>query len=207
MEKTAEIELKAHVGDPNRCKEKLCTLAGVETVFSKDDVYWFVPAHEGSDKTSRLRLPSGLRVRRESTALPDGAARQSCTKITWKNKEKRADGLEVNEEHEFEVSAGTVFEELLTLLGLEKQISKHKQGWSWRYRGITAELCEVTGALDESKEQPKNLGWFLELEILAEEENGKIVAEAKERLFALLEETGIGKENIESRYYRELLAD
>ncbi|MCL1814752.1 MAG: CYTH domain-containing protein [Treponema sp.] len=188
--KNAEIELKTHVDNPDDCKKKLSALAGKGTVFSKDDTYW-----DG-------RNFSGLRVRRETAGEESGHIW-----VTWKNKERRG-SLEVNDEHEFEVSDGTGFEELLTLLGLEKRIRKHKQGWIWHYRGITAELCEVSGS--EESADFKNLGWFLELEIKhgpPPENSGKTVEAAQEQLLALLEKTGIGKECIESRYYAELFAE
>jgi adenylate cyclase class 2 len=129
-----------------------------------------------------------------------------------KRKERQAE-CEVNDEREFEVSDGAAFEELLELLGLEKQIYKHKQGFVWRYRGITVELCEVSGSVytepgpaESGEPGYRNLGWFLELEILAKEDSPETVAAAREQLLSLLEQVGIGKESIESRYYSELLS-
>jgi adenylate cyclase class 2 len=153
---------------------------------------------------------SGLRVRRE----------RGQSRVTWKRKKKLAE-CEVNDEHEFAVYDGGMsgksgeFEELLALLGLEKRIYKQKQGWVWQYRGITAELCEVSGSV-HGEQAPegarkgltlKNLGWFLELEILAAEDSPETVAAAREQLLAFLGQTGIRKENIEDRYYSELLGD
>ena len=200
MAKTAEIELKAHVKNSNACKKKISAIAGEGTAFSKDDTYWFAPAV--------LHYFSGPRVRQETKE-------QSIkTTVTWKNKEKRA-GLEVNDEHEFEVTGGREFEELLVLLGLEKQIIKHKQGWAWQYDGITIELCEVYGSVKKNSKknnsqkqgQEKKLGWFLELEIIAGEDSDVTVASARDKLLVLLEKADIGKENIESRYYAEMLAE
>ena len=208
MAKTAEIELKVHVGNPKECKERITGFAGKGTAISKDDAYWFTPA--------ALRYFSGLRVRHETIG------KSIKTLVTWKNKEKRG-GIEVNDEHELEVSGGEDFEELLALLGLEKQTVKHKQGWSWRYGEITVELFEVSGytnKLETSKlevkknpkksfpakpEQTKKIGWFLELEIIAAENSESTVTAARDKLFALLKKTGIGEEYLESRYYTELL--
>jgi len=189
-----EIELKAHVDDAGECGKKLSAIAGEGTAFFKDDTYWLVPPSSPAG-------PSGLRVRHETTG------ETSRTWITWKNK-KIQDQIEVNEEHEFEVSDGGGFEELLVFLGLKKRIYKQKRGRRWRYQGITAELCEVSGG--QSPEAPpgsKNLGWFLELEILHEprSEAPRDTALAREELIALLEKAGIKKEHIESRYYSELL--
>ena len=200
MAKTAEIELKAHVGNSDECKKTLDGLAGEGTAFSKDDTYWFAPAV--------LHYFSGPRVRQETKE------NRPRTLVTWKNKQKRGE-LEVNDEHELEVTDGKEFEALLVLLGLEKQTVKHKQGWSWHYDGITIELCEVSGSVKKSfkknssarQGRVKNLGWFLELEIITDDDSEKTIALARDRLFAVLEKAGIGKETMESRYYAEMLAE
>ena len=198
MAQTAEIELKAHVKNSDTCIKKISAIAGKGTAFSKDDTYWFAPAV--------LHYFSGPRVRQEKKG------KSVKTLVTWKIKKKRA-GLEVNDEHEFEVSSGKDFEDLLVLLGLEKELIKHKQGWAWQYDGITIELCEVIGSAKKNTHkgrgikqgQEKRLGWFLELEIIAAEDSEVTVASARDKLLVFLEKAGIRKENIESRYYAEML--
>jgi adenylate cyclase class 2 len=209
MGNSVEIELKAHAAHSVECKAKLTGLAGEGTPFSKDDAYWFVPVFIQAATAYGGGLPdSGLRVRRER------AGDTGHTIVTLKRKEMRAE-CEVNDEQEFAVSDGAAFEELLDLLGLEKRIHKRKQGWVWRYRGITAELCKVSGSVrtepeiaepEEPRPGGRNLGWFLELEILAKEDSPVTVAAAREQLLSLLEQAGIGKECIENRYYSELLS-
>jgi len=215
MGKTTEIELKAHIDNSIDFIKRLTILAGEGLAFSKDDAYWFTVdtqsavsqagESEGKPANSPVSgLPvSGLRIRREK------AGENEHTWVTWKDKEKR-DGIEVNDEHEFEVTSGADFEELLVRLGLEKRIYKRKQGLSWQYQGITAELCEVSGSGNpqgsEHSGGPKNLGWFLELEILTKDDTTETVTAARERLLSLLEQLGVGKENIESRYYSEMLS-
>jgi len=184
-----EIELKAHVDKPQDCKKSLSAFASGGDSFFKEDSYWVVPSSKAMS----------LRVRRERTGEKD------LVRVSWKKKEKR-DELEVNEENEFELNSGSAgadgaenFEKLLILLGLEKKLSKQKNGWSWQYNGITAELCEVSGI--------KNLGWFLELEIMAAENSVQNVAAAREKLLLMLEKSGIGKDKIENRYYADMLQD
>jgi len=53
----------------------------------------------------------------------------------------------------------------------------------------------------------KNLGWFLEIEILADNDCEQTVQESRERLFALLEKLEIPKEWIEDRPYTVMLAN
>jgi adenylate cyclase class 2 len=191
--KSVEIELKAKIVNPKVCKKSIESFAGKGTLFSKDDSYWFA----GRNSRKLKKFPSsGLRLRQNKS----GKTLQSL--VTWKYKERR-NGLEINEEHEFELKSGDEFEQLLEMLSLEKRIIKHKNGWVWHYNGISAELCEVSGFIRTAK----NLGWFLELEILSDKDSAKTAAAAKKKLLAFLEKAGIGKENIEDRYYAEMLAE
>ncbi|MDR2662737.1 MAG: CYTH domain-containing protein [Treponema sp.] len=220
MGKHTEIELKARVPRWRDCRRRLTELAGGGSSLVKDDGYWFPAAAPGA---------SGLRVRREHTGGEGQTAEH--TLVTYKTKERR-EGIEINDEHEFEVSDGAVFEELLERLGLEKRIAKHKTGWVWRYGGINAELVKVSGGAKVGgaeaggtkvggagfdggtggPEPPdsagtKDLGWFLELEILSGPGGSdEAVAAARGRLLELLAQAGIGEADLESRYYSELLA-
>jgi adenylate cyclase class 2 len=219
-----EIELKAHTADPERCRSRLDVIAGAGAKIVKSDTYWFKPElnndfsrrHGDTEKLDySVSVPcslfpspffpaSGIRVRREEKS---GKAE---TIITWKSKEK-CDGIEVNNENEFTVNDAEVFAELLAVLGLEKRIVKRKEGWRWEAGGITAELCEVSGFYQteensgEGNAPTKNLGWFLELEILADDENPETVAASRKRLLELLGKAGLSESDIEEKYYSEML--
>jgi adenylate cyclase, class 2 len=101
----------------------------------------------------------------------------------------------VNDEREFTVSDATVFGDLLSRLGLAVWIRKRKIGEAWTADGVTIELSEIEG-----------LGFFVELEILADVDDAATVAEARKRLQATLERIGIDAAKIETRYYTEMLA-
>ena len=195
-----EIEVKAHVHDSEALKALLHEKAEYSGAFEKEDTYWFAP------KPRTLVVPlavplaapvSRIRLRREKRSLPDGS-NASVTLATYKNKEVR-DGIEINDELEFEVNPGTEFERLLKAMGFKPGVRKRKQGWVFTREGITAELVEV-----------QTLGWFIELEILAgtieDDKREKTVTEGKEKLLNFLSALGIGREAIESRYYTEMLA-
>ena len=192
-----EIELKAHVGNYQALKVLLSQKAKYLGAFEKEDTYWF------QGKASTLP-PSGLRVRREKRGLPDGTEKSS-TIVTYKNRERR-DGIEVNDEHEFEVKPGPEFEGFLKLMGLKPEISKRKQGWAYSWEGICAELVKVDG-----------LGWFVELEIIADgihadgiysaDRQEEVIMQSKDRLLDFLAGLGIAKEAIESRYYTAMLQE
>jgi predicted adenylyl cyclase CyaB len=106
------------------------------------------------------------------------------------------DGIEVNQEQEFEVSDGDAFEAFLTHIGLEPGIGKNKRGWSWTHEGVTIELSQVA-----------RLGWFAELEIIAQDDDEETIHTARSRLLNLLGRIGIGEDKIEGRYYTEMLRE
>jgi len=195
-----EIELKAHVHDSEALKALLHEKAEYSSAFEKDDTYWLLAPGFPVPPDSRLR------VRREQRNRLDGSS-VSATVVTYKTKEKR-DGMEVNDELEFDVNPGPEFEVFLKRMGCTPGISKRKRGWDFSRGEITAELVEIEG-----------LGWFIEMEILAAEaarEGGsfsdssdnmdKVVAEAREKLLGFLDELGISRDDIESQYYTEMLS-
>jgi adenylate cyclase class 2 len=181
-----EIELKAWVDDPGTLKKRIPRGARCGGSYKKHDQYWLVPPEYG---VSAENFPSGIRIRNE-TGENGGSSR--C-RICFKTKEMR-DAVEVNHEREFDVSDSAVFTEFLKKMGLRPGRAKVKTGWAWEYEGITIELSLVDG-----------LGWFVELEILAQNDAAPVVEESRKRLLALLSLLGIGEDRIERRYYTELL--
>ena len=179
-----EIELKAWADDPEGIRSRLSAAGEHLGSYVKDDEYWKDAAGPGGRE-----LGSGVRIRRLSA--PGEGARAVAT---FKRKEVR-DGIEVNDEREFEVSDADAFAELLSRLGLAPWIRKRKTGDAWNLDGITAELSELAG-----------LGTFVELEILAEKDDPATVSAARSRLTAALAALGVPAERIETRYYTEMLA-
>ncbi|WP_148257259.1 CYTH domain-containing protein [Treponema primitia] len=201
-----EIELKAGISNFETVKDRISSLAGTPLFFEKDDCYWITPVPPESFPKS------GVRVRRETFTQKDGK-REAKTLVTYKSKEVR-DGIEVNDEREFIVSDGDTFGELLNRLGLVPGTRKFKEGWAWSWQGITTELCQVKGFNPGNppvypppgKTLPEiKLGWFAELEILAEDNSPETVAAARNRLLEFLDKIGITRDRIEERYYSELL--
>ena len=184
-----EIELKARVEDHRAVKDRLSILAPMALSFEKDDCYW--RARDGDP------LRPDVRLRLEKIARPSGVGEEKAL-ATYKIKEVR-EGIEINDEREFAVSDSAAFEGLLRRLGLEPGTRKHKQGWAWGFGGIWAELCEVSGLR-------RSLGWFLEIEILADDALAPTVAAARQKLLDLLDRVDIPRNRIEERYYLELLA-
>jgi len=192
-----EIELKARVkGGEQNIEVLKCLLfetAEYQCAFEKEDTYYF--------PLSPSKIPqSGIRLRNESKTLPDRTVKKTAY-VTYKTKEVR-DGIEVNDEKEFEVSSSQyspiiIFDEFLKMAGLAPGLSKHKRGWAFSKDGINAELLEV-----------EKLGWFLEMEIVMNDvETDTMIEEKKKQLMAFLSDLGIEKDAIESRYYSEMLKD
>jgi adenylate cyclase class 2 len=196
-----EIELKAHVQNNAQkivaLKSLLSEKAEYVCAFEKEDIYYF--------PLSPSDIPrSGIRLRGESRTLPDGTVKKAAY-VTYKTKEVR-DGIEINNEKEFEVcslqcSPVMLFDEFLKMAGLEHGFSKCKKGWAFSKDGINAELLEV-----------EKLGWFLEMEILVndaanDKETAMIIEEKKKQLMDFLSDLGIEKSAIESRYYSEMLKE
>jgi adenylate cyclase class 2 len=204
-----EIELKAWVDAPETLKQILgrvlvgdvvtvAPIARFTGAFDKEDTYWYPIAG------THTSLPtSGVRIRVEMLSLLAGEEGVKTTLVTYKTKELRND-IEVNNEREFTVSDTAIFEELLSALGLAPGVRKHKHGWAWMYNesaggiltNITVELAFV-----------EQLGYFVELEILARDDAPETVACSRARLLALLERLGIDKTRIETRYYTEMLKE
>jgi adenylate cyclase class 2 len=200
---TFEIELKAHVDAPEAVKKRLSVLGNYEGAYEKDDTYWIFPLKDNG------LPPSGLRVRRETSI--DSAGKTSKTNLVTYKIRKIQDGIEVNDEREFAVSDGAIFEDLLNRLGLRRKIQKNKRGWAWIYSPPEARALPGQGAgagspIKMELSEVGELGWFLELEILAPQDNDALIARCRGELLGLLEKTGLSVEKIENRPYTEMLA-
>ena len=183
-----EIELKAHVRDSEALKTLLSEKAVYSGAFEKRDVYWFGP------DTSAFPVTK-LRLRREKRSFADGTEKSLCL-VTYKAKEVN-NGIEINEELEFEVDPVEAFEEFLVKAGLKPGVGKIKRGWVFLNGELTAELVEVD-----------SLGWFVELEILVntEDKSEETLSGVRETLLAFLDSLGIERDAIERRFYLDMLS-
>jgi len=193
-----EIELKAWLDKHEPVKARLSSIGNYIRSFEKTDTYW-LPIQEDAPSVSISQ--SGLRVRRESSVGADD--RESSVVFVTVKKRKVIEGVEVNDEREFCVSDAGLFEELAADLGLFKAMYKKKRGWEWVVQP------EGEGSLPICAEisMVKDLGWFLELEILARNDKESAVAECRKDLFSLLGSLGVPEEKIESKPYSTLLRE
>ncbi|MCI7533482.1 MAG: hypothetical protein MSA36_00600, partial [Treponema porcinum] len=91
-------------------------------------------------------------------------------------------------------------EALLSDIGFKPALRKEKNVLAYQaqteYGTAALELCTVGG-----------LGDFIEIEILSETDDEKTVSAIQDTLKSLLLKCGIPLENIEPKYYSELLAE
>lgn len=192
-----EIELKVHVEDRDTLIEKLNSFATYTNCIQRDDFYW------GSSDSCRNKI----RIRKESGVPKEPRETFPETIVTYKRKELRTNAqgqaVEVNDEKECTISNPEPLEAFLTDIGYSVVLKKHKSVMVWMMKtnpqkesSISFELCNVPP-----------LGDFLEIEILTKDDSEENVKSAQEKLFALLDMTGIGRDKIENRYYSEMLKD
>ncbi|NLZ69638.1 MAG: class IV adenylate cyclase [Spirochaetales bacterium] len=171
-----EIELKAEITNSEAIKLTIDSLVNyVGDPIEKKDIYYKKPGES---------VPS-FRIRKENDYIL----------MTTKNN-KRVDGIETNEEIEFQVDM-KYFDQTVRFaenLGYEILIYKHKTGWQWIYDTIHVELLYVD-----------TLGWYLELEIVAKDLSQK--EEDVEKLYNFLRLCNIPKSCISNRSYQQMLQE
>ena len=114
------------------------------------------------------------------------------TIITRKIKESRNDGIEVNQEIDFTAPFQSSIHAFFTSLGYSVVIEKEKTGYSWTKGNLTIELVEVAP-----------LGWFLEIEVLIQENEDKELA--TRQLAHIRKALGIDSLELVSEYYNDML--
>lgn len=178
-----EIEIKAHVSDKDSVKNAISKFAKYKCAVQKHDTYYKLTVHE-NDVTARIRCEN-----------------EKIT-LTYKQKEMRGTdsgtSTEVNSEYECQISCAAPLEKLFADCGfaISHTKEKHTESWTYATRAGDAliELCNVPP-----------LGYFLEVEILANDDDKATVEAAQKELYAILEKCGIDKSAIEMRYYSEML--
>ncbi len=181
-----EIELKAHVDNYKRTAQTIDTFAEFLGEISKKDTYW---------KLVKINEPSmQVRVRKEVKNQ-----QESRFIVTYKQKETRKTKdnsihFEVNSEKEFEISNREDFETILQDAKFTIALEKEKYVKQWKFNTVLIELCTIPP-----------LGDFLELEILSELSDEKTVETCTNKLKDILLQAGLSLDDIEHRYYSEML--
>ncbi len=111
--------------------------------------------------------------------------------VTYKGAKIKKFGLKAREELNTAVESGKVFETMLDRLGFTKTTEVNKWRENYRFSGSAISLDEV----DE-------LGTFVEIEIMAEDEN----SDAAVRIEKIAKEIGVSGESILASYLELLLS-
>lgn len=199
-----EIEIKAHVADPVAAEKNIRAFAGFEGHVSKSDTYWKKNGSEtecddiADSGATGQTAPQPVKVRIREERDPERG--EGTTVVTYKRKELQGD-IEVNDEREFSIDDRAAFETLIGDLGFVPYVKKEKDTKSFSHRAgdgneVTIELSLVAG-----------LGWFVELEILADNPSSEETARAQTALRETLARCGIPESAIERRYYTDLIAE
>ena len=185
-----EIELKAHVKEPEKLKARIESLSGEGKSVNKSDLYFHRPGEKHQ----------AFRIRRNNGVL----------EFTAKN--TRSDALsEENDEFEFfaDVRESEKAEAFFTCLGYEPYFRKSKTGFDWDLvqGDIHVEMLEVSGFRYGCDSEEKNLGYFLEMEILIpfKEASPDTLREKQNKLHKVLHEFGLGEDDIEMTSYRSMI--
>lgn len=188
-----EIELKAHVKEPEKVSEKLHKIAKFIHSVKKEDSYYTL------EKDSK-RITA--RIRKETEFLNGGKKENFL--LTYKKKELRLDSsgnlIEVNDEKETNLSSEEALSELFLDSGFNISLKKTKEvevfQTDTKEGKCTLELCNV-----------EPLGFFLEIEILSEKNDLQTVKNAEEIIKNFFFQCSLKESDIEEKYYSELLKE
>lgn len=193
-----EIELKAHARDREAVLQKLRSFAVFDKSVSKDDRYF---------KLEKAAAPNGhisARIRQEKSSGQDGRALEEKIFLTYKKKERRLSSgggaLEVNQEYESVLDNAECLEALFSDIGFVPYFTKHKDAL-----GFFADTPCGKAHLELCSVPP--LGDFLEIEFVTQGDvPEKEIAAMRAELEALVLKCGLALDDIEEKYYSELLA-
>lgn len=187
-----EIELKAHVKKNSLVQERLATFAK------------FIMKENKCDEYFRMENSPIIRLRHETLSYgKEGLFKKEVHDIiTYKRKELKTDSrgitIEVNEELETKITDPSVLKAYLLDSGHTLYLSKEKDCELWQYLSpygkVNIELCLV-----------KNLGYFLEVELLADSDS--MADSARDILLDILHKCDISDSDIEPRYYSQMLKE
>jgi adenylate cyclase class 2 len=111
--------------------------------------------------------------------------------VTYKGAKIKTSGLKVREELNTLVDSGAVFEQMLDRLGFSRTAEVNKWRENYRLSGAAITLDEI-----------EDLGTFVEIEILAEDENSNTAVRIEE----IAKEIGVSGEPILASYLELLLS-
>lgn len=156
------------------------------------------PSPDTGSKTGQATGLRPLKVRLREETSGDGTS--TGTVVTYKRKEF-AGNIEVNDEKEFSIDNRDDFEALLGDIGFAPAIEKEKRTKTFSWTASDGTPVGIELSLVGS------LGWFVEIEILADSPDDAEIARARDLVGSTLTRCGIGEAAIETRFYTDMLAE
>lgn len=170
-----EVEIKARLNNPTKTEARAAKLGKFEKEVHKRDVYFRRRGDTDLVPTPRYRLRQ----------VADQAI------VTFKHRQLH-EGVEVNEETEFEVDDCYNFFKFVDYLGFEPFVVKYKISRVYRLGRATVELNEV-----------EYLGHFAEIEILCDDRATVLIARTE--VVRLMMRLGLSPTDPEPRSYLEMI--
>lgn len=188
-----EVELKAHVYNKEELLKLLKTFATYEGYFFKQDTYYSAIINEKQ---------ISIRIRKESQTTKENT--NQIIFLTYKQKElkttKDNKTIEVNNEKECTLSDEAAITCFLQDSGFTVSLKKEKQTERFyietNFGKATIEVCTINP-----------IGTFIEIEILSPSQEETIINKIKEELINILNKCKIPQDNIENKYYSQLLKE
>lgn len=189
-----EIELKAHLLDRAALLKLLPSFAQFAGSVRRDDTYYNFFTPENKKIAARIRIETPVAA--PGINLPNPV--KPAVLLTYKRKELKTDAsgasIEVNDEKECELSDRETLETLLLDTGFKFSHSKTKTVIDFKYQDATIEVVNI-----------EKLGDFIEIEILSPSNDDSTVKKYQDELKAILAKCQIEQEQIEERYYSDML--
>lgn len=169
-----EVEAKVKIEAPEEYRGRIKKLATfVKKQKKVDDYYSLENLKKYPQKSLRIRKTGDVYV------------------VNFKKRVSYAKGVHAKKESEFEVSDIKNFIKLIEDFGFKKWLTKEK----------TSEIYKIEKNFHIEINQVKNLGWFLEIEYLAENNIDK----ARKKVIAVMKKLGFSeKETIKQGYTKML---
>lgn len=190
-----EIEIKAWVCDRQKVMDVLNSRATYCGFLDKSDTYYAMPVFRDNKALK-------VRIRKEKKVFKGKETEEIL--FTYKNKEVKtgSDGtsIEVNVEKECVLSDSEALDSFLMDIGGKIDHTKKKltENWTLETPSGTAniELCNIPP-----------LGEFLEIEIVAEENNPQFISAMKAEEMKIMTMCGLTEKDLEPRFYNDMLKE
>ncbi|RMD67735.1 class IV adenylate cyclase [Candidatus Pacearchaeota archaeon] len=170
-----EVESKVRVNDVRQVRKKIRALARLKKKVMKIDDYYTL-------EDARKYPKKSLRIRKNGKVY----------EINFKKRINYRGGVHAKKETEFRVSDIAGFLELIKDFGFKKWIRKEKY----------SEIYEIEPRFHIELNRVKKLGWFLEIEYLA---NPSEIEMARRRVEKVMSALGIKRKEIVKEGYTKLL--